>query len=155
MHKQLILSLFICAGCFSFYSCNTCNFLDCVASNFHGQFRVVRKTDGKDLVFGPGAIYDKTAIKFYTLTGTDTTFLNYSPIKFPGTGYDSILFVYFFPKVTTPVYMRLNNSDTDTLSLTYNTYDTKCCGTITEISNFLYNNTINIPGNRGTEEIKK
>jgi hypothetical protein len=29
------------------------------------------------------------------------------------------------------------------------------CGTITEITKFRYNNTIEIPGDQGTQEIKK
>jgi hypothetical protein len=115
----------------------------------------VNKTDGKDLVFGPNAIYDQSKIKFYSVKGTDTTFFQYSPVKAPGNGYDSILQVNFHPETTTPVYIKLSNLDTDTLAITYNSYKTKCCGTITEITNFRYNNSIDMPGNKGTQEIKK
>ena len=73
---------------------------------------------------------------------------------FPNTGYDSILQVQFFPKADV-AYMRLNNGDIDTFNISYNVFDTKCCGTITEITNFRFNNLIDIPGNKGTIEIKK
>jgi hypothetical protein len=53
------------------------------------------------------------------------------------------------------VYMQLNSTDTDTLLLTYRTYDSRCCGNITEIVKFRYNNTVDIPGNQGTQELQK
>jgi len=139
----------------TFFSCDPCSRLDCIANNHFGQFRITSKVDGKDLVFGSNAIYDKTKIKFYSLNNADTTFFEYSTIKFPGSGYDSILYIRFYPETTTPVYMKLNNTDTDTLAITYNTFGTKCCGTITEIIKFRYNNLIDIPGDQGTQEIKK
>lgn len=137
-----------------FYSCDPCSNLDCLSSNYFGQFRIVRAADGKDLVFGPNKIYDKNQIKFYSLKGTDTTFFDYQTIKFPNTGYDSILYVNFFPK-SDVAYMRLSNGDVDTFNISYNTFNTKCCGTITEITNFRFNNLVDIQGNKGTQEIKK
>jgi hypothetical protein len=50
--------------------------------------------------------------------------------------------------------MRLSNADIDTLQITYQSRPTKCCGTITEIKNFRFNNTVNLPG-QGTQELKK
>jgi len=52
-------------------------------------------------------------------------------------------------------YMQLNDNDTGTIRMSYNVYDTKCCGSITEITNFRLNNSVNIPGSKGTQEIKK
>jgi hypothetical protein len=136
------------------YSCDPCKNLDCLSDNYYGQFRIVNATDGKDLVFGPTKIYDKNQIKFYSINGADTTFFDYQPIKFPNTGYDSILYVRFFPKADI-AYMRLSNGDVDTLNISYNTFNTKCCGTITEITNFRFNNLIDILGNKGTQELRK
>jgi hypothetical protein len=136
------------------FSCDPCRNLDCLSDNYHGQFRVVNAIDGKDLVFGSTKIYDKNQIKFYSLNGTDTTFFDYQTIRFPNTGYDSILHVRFFPKVDI-AYMRLSNGDVDTLNISYKTYNTRCCGTITEITNFRFNNSVDIPGNKGTQEIRK
>lgn len=155
MQKHSIFSFFIIILTLTFISCDPCNNFDCITSNYFGQFRIVNKTDGKDLVFGTNSIYDKTNIKFYSLNGTDTTFFEYAPIKFSSNGYDSILNVKFYPETRTPVYMKLNDFDVDTLVLTYNSYETKCCGTITEITKYRYNNIIDISGVNGTQEIKK
>ena len=106
------------------------------------------------MVFGPYKIYDKNLIKFYSLQGTDTTFFDHEAYNFPGTGYDSILYVHFLPE-TNIAYMRLSNGDVDTLNISYNTFKSKCCGTITEIANFRFNNGVEIPGNMGTQEFKK
>lgn len=34
-------------------------------------------------------------------------------------------------------------------------FDTKCCGTITEITKFRFNNSADIPGSQGTQELRK
>lgn len=88
------------------------------------------------------------------MQGKDSSFFEYQTIKFSGAGYDSILQVYFYPKTDT-AYMQLSNGDIDTLQVFYHTFSTRCCGSITEISNFRYNNSIDIPGNKGTQELKK
>lgn len=149
--KTLLSLIFICL---CFYSCDPCRNLDCLPSNYDGQFRVVSATDGKDLVFGPNRVYDKNQIKFYSLKGADTTFFSSQAIKFGGTGYDSIIHVRFFPGPAI-AYMRLSNGDVDTLQISYRSYDTRCCGRITEITNFRFNNTVDIPGSEGTQAIKK
>jgi hypothetical protein len=125
-----------------------------MSDNYYGQFRIVSSADGKDLVFGPNSIYDKNQIQFYSLKGMDTTFFQYETIKFPNIGYDSILYVRFFPKVDT-AYMRLGNGDIDTLNVSYHTFNSRCCGNITVITKFRLNNTLDIPGDRGAQEIKK
>ncbi len=155
MQKLLPHSLCLLISMIILSSCDPCRNLDCLASNYYGQFRIVSKVDGKDLVFGSTAMYDKTKIGFYSLNGTDTVHYEYTTIKFPNSGYDSILYIHFFPQTTNPVFMRLNDSDTDTLSLSYNSFKTRCCGNITEIVNFRYNNQTDLPGNKGTLEIKK
>lgn len=152
-HYVKLFTFIIALGIF-FPSCDPCYNLDCLADNYHGQFRIVSASDGRDLVFGTSKIYDKDRIRFYSLNGVDTTFFSCEYIKFPDVGYDSILFVYFFPK-TDVAYMNLGNGDIDTLTMSYNTVSTKCCGSVTEITNFRFNNSINIPGNSGTQEIRK
>ena len=137
-----------------FSSCDPCKNLDCDYNNFDGQFRIVSATTGKDLVFGANKIYDKNQIKFYSLNATDTSFFDYQTIKFGGLGYDSILHVRFYPQ-TDLAYMQLSSGDIDTLNISYRTTQTKCCGTTTKISNFRYNNTVDIPGDQGTQELKK
>jgi hypothetical protein len=93
MQRKSLYSLFASILALTLISCDPCDNLDCISDNHFGQFRIVSKTDGKDLVFGPNAIYDQTKIKFYSLNGNDTTFFQYTPTKFPGSGYDSIDFI--------------------------------------------------------------
>lgn len=135
-------------------ACDPCRNLDCKYSNYYGQFRILSKADNRDLVFGANKIYDKEQIQCYTLIGSDTTFFETKAIYLPGSGYDSILTVNFFPAAST-VYMRLSNSDVDTLNLTYQSTGSKCCGTITEINNFKLNDATDLGNNSITREIKK
>ena len=137
-----------------FYSCNKCGNIDCIANYDFGQFRILRGTDGKDLVFGPDKIYDANEIKFYSLNGADTSFFDYQALRFPGADYDSILYVYFMPR-TDVAYMQLSNNDVDTLNITRRSFNTKCCGNITEITKFRFNNLVDVLANEGTIEIKK
>ena len=139
---------------FILFSCDPCRNLDCLSSNYYGSFRIIKATDGTDLVFGTSRIYDKNKIKFYSLKGTDTTYLQYQPIRFPNTGYDSVLHVDFYPGIEN-AFMRLSNGDVDTLRISYKTYNTRCCGTITEIANFRLNNLVDLPVGKGVQEIKK
>jgi len=149
-----VLSLFLVTILTAISSCDPCNNLECATDNYHGQFRIVSTTTGNDLVFGVNRVYDKNQIKFYSLKGIDTTFFDYQTIKFGGSGYDSILYVGFYPQPDV-AYMRLSNSDIDTLNISYKTTKTRCCGTITEIINFRFNNAVDIPGDKGTQELKK
>lgn len=135
-------------------SCNTCNHLDCVASNYNGQFRIVNSAGNKDLVFGPSGIYHKDSILFFSLNGADTVFHDTEAIRFSGAGYDSILWVHFSPGINN-AFIQLNSGDMDTLSMTYHSYDTKCCGTITEISNFKLNQSTDLGSNSETRDIRK
>lgn len=123
-------------------------------SNYEGQFRIISQSDNKDLVFGPNKIYDISQIRFYSLNGTDTTFFQTKTIYAPGTGYDSILSVNFFP-ASPNAYMRLSNGDVDTLNLAFHSINSKCCGTVTDINNFRLNNKIDMGNNSTTREIKK
>jgi hypothetical protein len=152
--RYLHKSLKVIAGCLLFFSCDPCKNLDCISDNIHGQFRIVDANNGNDLVFGPNRIYKKNQIEFYSFKGADTTFFEWQAIKFQNIGYDSILHIRFYPQVET-VYMRLSKEDIDTIKISYNTFNTKCCGTITEIKDFKFNSSANIPGNKGTQEIKK
>jgi hypothetical protein len=152
--RKFKTTLFTSVFSLLFYSCDPCYGLKCASDNYYGQFRIVRATDGADLVFGASRICDKNLIKFYSFKNTDTIFFDYQTIKFSNIGYDSILYVRFFPK-TDVAYMRLGNGDIDTLQISYKTLSSRCCGTITGITNFLYNNSVNIPGDNGTQELKK
>ncbi|MET4075392.1 hypothetical protein [Hymenobacter sp. UYCo722] len=152
MHTRVSSFLLTTAG-FLVSSCLTCSNVDCLGSDYTVYFSIVSATTGKNLVFGPDKLYRKEKIRFYTLRGSDTIVLDYKAAP-PLNSRDSVLQVYFYPK-TGVAYMQLNSRDTDTLSISYNTSTTKCCGTNTEITNLRFNDKIDIPGNRGTQKIKK
>jgi len=133
-------------------SCNPCNNLDCPPPFPEGQFKILSLVNGNDLVFGSNKIYNKDQIKFYSLKGADTIFLNYEAIWYPGD--DSLLAVRFLPEIET-AYIKLNNSDTDTLKMSYKTHVSKCCGTITSVANLRFNNQMDIRGRYGIFELKK
>ncbi len=155
MKKTILISL-ISFCVITFCACDKCRLLDCSVTDTSALFRIVDKSNGKDLVFGNNAIYDKNKIKFFTLNGADTTFFKCSPEnKYGISTEDSILKVYFPENVQMKVLMQLNNVDTDTLGLSYKTEDTKCCGSVTTISKFLYNTTNDIGGNNEVKILKK
>ena len=136
------------------YSCNQCNYLDCAGDNYYGQFRIISSVDGKDLVFGQNAVYNKNYIRFYSIKDKDTIFFDSENIKWSGGVSDSMIQVKFLPKTDT-AFMRLSDGDVDTLAVTFKTLDTKCCGNITEISNFRFNNKFDLAGSKGVQSIKK
>jgi hypothetical protein len=155
MKKTIIISL-ICLSIVSFYSCNKCRYLDCYFGDTSGRFRIISKANGNDLVFGNNSIYDKSKIKFFSLNGVDTTFFDYKPeTRYGNNTPDSILRVYYLTEPKGLTFIKLNNVDVDTLTMTYLTENTKCCGVVTTISKFIYNNTNDIGGNGETRELKK
>ena len=96
----------------------------------------------------------KIKLNYYSLNGIDTTYFDYILIRFPGSGYDSILLVRFYPG-TDIAYMRLRNYNVDTLIISYEESSGKCYGRVTDITNFRLKNRFDIPGSKGTQEIKK
>jgi hypothetical protein len=136
-----------------------CGNLDCITSNYYGQFRIVSASNGEDLIFGQSRIYNKSQIKFFALKGNDTSILELRPAYAPGTGYYSILYVYFYSQhFSAPVdtaYLQLTTNDVDTLLLWYEHRNTRCCGKIEEIESINYDGTIDLPGGSNIMELKK
>lgn len=138
-----------------FFSCNECRNLDCLASNYTVNLRLSKQPGDIDLVFGPTSIYEKENIRFYAVSGADTAVFDYQSIKLPGTGYDSVLSVKIFPETASTVYMELNETDTDSLQLTYEHFNTKCCGMITQVDSLKYNNQPALSATNGTISLSK
>ena len=138
-----------------FNSCDECRNLDCLPSNYTINLRLLKQPGDNDLLFGPSSIYDKATIRFFSLTGADTTVFDFQTIKLPGTGYDSVLSVKIFPETVSTVYMELNETDTDSLQLTYEHFNTKCCGMITQVDSLRYNNQPAVSAAEGTILLSK
>ena len=106
------------------------------------RFRILSETNGNDLVFGSAKVYDKSFIKFYSINGTDTIFHNYGAGPNPNPGQDSLLFVDFDYRKNETVFVKLNNSSIDTLTLTYQIVDASpCCPDYKSVKPISLNNT--------------
>jgi hypothetical protein len=130
----------------------SCCLDDCIGNRLYGEFRIIRKIDEKDLVFGPTSLYDRKKIKFFSLNGIDTIDFEFTVIK--DFGYDSILHVDFNSKPAR-VYLRLNTLDVDTIDMTYHTEHSSCCGTTEEITHTTLNASVDLGGSGRTHVIKK
>lgn len=145
----LILILFI-ASCVD----NPCKNANGVCPDtYETLFRIISKTDGKDLVYGSTKVYDKSKIKVFSIKGTDTAFANYEPYRLVKDGYDSVLHFYYSAKVDT-LFIKLNNTDIDTIRVSYGLTEGRCC-TFNSIRFLNYNNSGVLPNYNGTVEFKK
>jgi len=113
----------------------------CRPDNYSSRFRILNLTNSQDLVFGPTKIYNKNLLRFYSLNGVDTISHFYGPGPNPNPGEDSLLFVEFDYRKFEVVYVRLTNTDIDTLSLTYRLVDAShCCPDYYSATPTYYNN---------------
>lgn len=129
------------------------NFNGICPDTYESLFRIISKTDGKDLVYGTMKIYDKSKIKVFSIKGMDTTFANYEPHRLVKDGYDSVLHFYYSAKVDT-LFIQLNDTDIDTINVSYGLTQGRCC-TFNSIRFLNYNNLGAIPNYEGTVEFKK
>ena len=145
----LLIPVIVLASCCLGYT-------KCGQDNNPSRFRILSSSNGQDLVFGPSRIYDKNIIKFYSLTGIDTIFHNYGARPNPNPGQDSLLYVDFDYRKKDTVYVLLNNSDIDTLYLTYRMVDgSPCCQDYSHVTPVKYNKTFPETINGGITIIKK
>ena len=121
--------------------------------SFGSLFRIVSKTDNKDLLFGSNKIYDISKLKIYSLKGTDTNFVNLQPYRLVIANYDSVIQFTIPTKIDT-LFIKLSNSDTDTITATYGLTTERCC-TYNSIRLLNYNNTGAMANYNGTVEFKK
>ena len=123
----------------------------CAPNDYSGEFKLISATTGHNLLYGNDRIYDKNQLKFYSLKGTDTIFFTHQTIIL---NHDSILAVDFNSRPAV-AYMRFGNGDIDTLNISYASLDRKCCGMYQYISQFRYNNKMDIPGEVAPHELLK
>jgi len=138
-----------------YYSCDSCANLDCLPSNYSASFRILSKAGGTDLLFGPGAIYNKDSIRIFRVLGTDTTMLEKQFNRANGSNGDSIMAINFFPENPADVYMQLAPNDLDTLRPAYEHFNTKCCGAITQVQTIRFNGQTSLPASQGPVELRK
>ena len=128
----ILFLLFFTSCCYEYFGPRT-----------EGWYRVVNSTNGQDLVFGPNSIYNKDSIKFFSISGSDTIIQQSYLSAVPNSGSDSMFVVYFSSQQREDtVYIRLNNSDIDTMQLTWKVDDSKCSKGAWGVSPYKYNNRI-------------
>jgi hypothetical protein len=120
--------------------------MDCLPNDYDGEFRIISKDNGEDLLFGSLRIYNRSELRFYSLNERDTIDYPLQAVNVAGDNYDSIIRVNFYPGNTDLVYLQLNKVDIDTLTNTYRIYNSECCGRITEIVKFRYNDKYDLDG---------
>ena len=127
----------------------------CLMSENGATFRLINAVTGEDLVFGSSRVYDKTQIKFYSLRGADTIMHQYIPGAYSNAVQDSFLFVYFGTTLPEIAYIKLNASDTDTVSLRYRIFDKDCCPDVSYLVPDKFNNKPIESANSGIYLLKK
>jgi hypothetical protein len=108
------------------------------SDSYNLLFRIVNKNTGKDLVYGPDKIYDRTQMKVFLVKGVDTTVINIKAL-YGSSPSDSILY-FDLPARSDTGYLRLNSLDVDTLTLSYGLANSRCC-TFNTIQAVNYNNS--------------
>ncbi|MBK9270709.1 MAG: hypothetical protein IPM48_03860 [Saprospiraceae bacterium] len=121
-----IIVLFTLSGC--------CRYVDCLSDDYFAKLVVKDQRDSSDLIFGDGRVYNRSGIKCYSILGLDTTFYVIALKEYDSSISDSILSIKLFPEIHENVYIKWDNTDVDTLLAQYHSFDTNCCGNITEIS---------------------
>lgn len=126
------ISVILASCCFGNRKCNY--------DNNSASFRLIDANNGRDLVFGPHAIYESGEIQFYSLSNGDSIQHRCQPGANPNPGQDSLLYVGFDYSHQDTVFIRLNTADTDTLVVDYITIDgSPCCADYKMAKPVLYN----------------
>jgi len=118
--------LFTLSGC--------CRYVDCLSDDYFGEFVLIDQSDSSDLIFGGGRLYDRSRIKCFSILGEDTTFYEIAFEDYNSSISDSIVSIKLFPEIYENIYIKWDDTDIDTLLVKYHSFDTNCCGNITEIS---------------------
>ena len=135
------MKIFLCSILFLMFSACCLVGNKCDGDHTRINFKIVDSKTAVDLVFGPSSIYNADSIQFFSVSGHDTTYHYYYAQLSSNLGTDSLLFVDVNVENNAPVFMRLNDSDIDTLRFTYVMNDGgKCCGDSKSLKTFQHNN---------------
>lgn len=152
--RNILFLLLVGLTVIQIQSCDPCKDVDCTdTERYEAHLRMIRASNGTDLVFGTTRVYEKEKLKFLSLKGGDTTFFSYEPFRLARDGYDSVLLVNFYPKSDT-AFISLNNVDVDTLTFSYGEAKARCC-MLKVISSLRFSNSADISNREGTVELKK
>jgi hypothetical protein len=147
----ILLSWSILSGCVVDNQCNTGNAV--CPDNYESAFRILSKVDGKDLVFGSSAIFDKSKIRLFSITGTDTSYSLCEPMRLVMAGYDSVLHFKLSAKPAI-LFLQLSDNDIDSIKSSYGVTAGRCCS-YNSISLLSYNDGAPQQNSNGTVEFRK
>jgi len=137
--RYFLQSLFFALTAMLLQSCDACWGRSCKDEEANEvTLRILNAQNGSDLVFGPNRLYEREKIKFFSVTGGDTTFFANRSLRLSDNLPDSALLVDFYPKSDT-AFIQLNGTDVDTLALTYGEVKSWCCR-LNVVSSIRYNN---------------
>ena len=123
-----------------FHSCDSCFGVSCKDNeNYREILRIVSARDGSHLVFGGNRLYQREKIRFFSVKGRDTTFLEQRALRLTDNAPDSALLVNFSSKADT-AFMQLTPADIDTLLVAYSERNVRCC-VFNVVSSLRYNNS--------------
>lgn len=119
-------------------SCGPCRNLDCISSTYDFSFQIVDENTGRNLVFGPDAIFEYKEIRLYSIIGSDTVIY---PTRVKGLdlqSQDKLIIVEVFPP-TGVLFLEYPDKSRDTLSLTFSQTETQCCGSVVTMTSITRN----------------
>ena len=131
-----------------------CRYVDCLYDDYSCAFVIKSKNNGEDLIFGEKSSYNRNNMTCFSVSQNDTIYYEISFIEYHSKISDSAISIQFYPETSNQIYFKIDNIDSDTIILKFNSYNTTCCGNITEISNVNINR-VNYPRNKGPIQIYK
>ncbi|HRI34296.1 MAG TPA: hypothetical protein PLD02_11125 [Saprospiraceae bacterium] len=131
-----------------------CEYVDCLYDDYSCAFVIKSKNNREDLIFGKQSSYKRKNMTCFSVSQNDTIYYEISFIEYHSNISDSVISIQFYPETSNQIYFKIDNIDNDTIILKFNSYNTKCCGNITEISNVNIN-MVNYPKNKGPIQIYK
>lgn len=141
------LSVLCAACCMANYKCS---------GDQYDEIYRLQSAAGNNLLFGPGRVYDPARVTVYSLNGTDTVFYRIGFGPYPQPGQDSVLFVNYDIRKFERAFIRWSATDTDTLSLSYQTIDAgPCCPDYASVVTATYNNALPGKGMNGIVLLNK
>lgn len=121
------------------WSCSPCRDADAAISIYELRFRLLDRTTGDNLLFGPNATLTLDDLKLYSLVGKDTLFYPLIPRQgFDSKNQNNQVFTEIFPPAS-DVFLEYPDKTRDILFVTFSQRETECWGLLTNISSITRN----------------
>ena len=141
----LVFTLFIVI-----VSCGKEVYCDCIGENPDIYIRIINEKDSTDLLFGETNIYSSKEISAYTLDSNSSIDLDVRTLNYGGGVSDSILVLENPDFTFSSVILDYGNLDVDTLTISFETLESECCGVIRRVNSVLHNGIESYDGSIST-----